>query len=244
VAGYEKSAHLYDLFDSKDNLGFFLSYAEGDGPVLDVGAGTGRISIPLAQQGTRVVCVEPSEGMRRVFERKLARRPALRDRIELVPADAVTFDLSRTFPVATVSGVFDHFLHHDERLAALRNIVNHLKPGGVLVFDVFLGMMGSTPLSPAGCVEDGVREYRRFVARDVLPGDRVEVHLVYETWEDGRLLERMEEVSLVGITCRAEIRLLLDDVGAVLVAEFSDYDRTPYREGDDLLIVEAVVNQT
>ncbi|MFP4050951.1 MAG: hypothetical protein ACLFVB_04340 [Thermoplasmata archaeon] len=40
--GYEKSAHLYDLFDNKENIEFFKSYAEEVDKILDVGAGTGR----------------------------------------------------------------------------------------------------------------------------------------------------------------------------------------------------------
>jgi len=240
MAGYEKSAHLYDLFDSKENVEFFLSYAADCDQILDVGAGTGRIAIPIAERGVQVVCVEPSPAMRRAFDRKLARQPHLRDRIELVPADAVTFDLVRTFPVAYMSGVFDHFLDCQQRLAALRNTVRHLDPGGLLIFDVFPGMMGSAPLSPAGCVRDAGREHRRFVGREVLPGDCVKVHLVYETWQDGELVERFEEVSLVGITSRGEIHVLLETVGLVAEAEYSDYQGTPYCEGDDLLIVLAV----
>jgi len=240
MAGYERSAHLYDLFDSKDNVAFFLSYAANCDQILDVGAGTGRIAIPTAEHGTHVVCVEPSPAMRRVFEKKLARRPRLRDRIELVPSDAVTFNMGRTFPIATMSGVFDHFLNRRQRLKALRNTIEHLDPGGLLVFDVVLGMMGSARLSPAGRVRCGVREYRRFVGRELLPGDRIKVRLIYETWLSGELVNRFEETSLVGITTRDEIQRLVAKSGATVVAEYSDYQGTPYREGDDLLIVEAV----
>jgi hypothetical protein len=46
-SGYEKCAHLYDLFDTKENVGFFLRYGSEAGEVLDIGAGTGRI-VPLS----------------------------------------------------------------------------------------------------------------------------------------------------------------------------------------------------
>ena len=52
--GYEKSAHLYDLFDRKENVEFFHHYAAKAGEILDVGAGTGRIAIPLARRGISV----------------------------------------------------------------------------------------------------------------------------------------------------------------------------------------------
>ncbi|MFX1249071.1 MAG: class I SAM-dependent methyltransferase, partial [Promethearchaeota archaeon] len=62
--GYEKAAHLYDLFDTKKNIDFFYQYGKEAGKILDIGAGTGRIAIPLALKGIKVVCIEPSPAMR------------------------------------------------------------------------------------------------------------------------------------------------------------------------------------
>ena len=237
--GYEKSARFYDLFDEKQSVGFFGRYAAQAGRILDVGAGTGRIGIPLARQGIHVVCVEPSPAMRRQLLEKLRTCPHVRDRIELLPDDAASFHLDRTFPVACLSGTFDHFLDHEERLASLKNVVHHLEPGGTLVFDVFVGLMTSSPLASAGRCQRGDRQYHRFVGREALPGERIRVDLVYEAYHSGELVDRIEEASTVGITSREEIHGLLAEVGCRLLHEFSDYDSTPFREGDDLLIVEA-----
>ena len=92
-SGYERTAHLYDLFDDKENAGFFGHYAQRAGEILDVGAGTGRIAIALAEQGNSLVCVEPSPAMRSEFRRKLVQRPDLQHRIALVPGDAASFRL-------------------------------------------------------------------------------------------------------------------------------------------------------
>ncbi len=150
--GYEKAAHLYDLFDDKENVEFFHHYAAAAaaaGEILDIGAGTGRIALPLAERGVRVYCVEPSPAMRRVFEEKLFQRPHLCNSVTLKAGDARSFDLGRTFPAAFLSGAFDHFLDDEERLASLRNIGRHLVAGGKLVFDVFLGLMRDSP--PLAC---------------------------------------------------------------------------------------------
>lgn len=239
MQGYEASAHLYDIFDIKDNVEFFACYAAQAGEVLDIGAGTGRIAIPLAERGIRVTCIEPSPAMRRQFREKLQQLPQLSERIELVRAEAASFDLERAFPMAFLSGAFDHFLDREERLASLQNVVRHLEPDGTLLFDVFLGLMETAPLSPAGRFQSGDREIRRFVARRVLPQRRVRVDLVFEVYRRDAFVERIEEESIVGITSRAEVHELLDQVDCALRHEFSDYDFTPFREGDDLLIVEA-----
>jgi SAM-dependent methyltransferase len=240
VGGYERSAHLYDLFDEKENVDFFAHYAARAGEILDVGAGTGRIAIPLAERGIYVVCVEPSRAMLAQFEKKLDRRPDLGDRITLVHDDAASFHLERTFTAAFLSGVFDHFLDRAERLASLQNVARHLELGGTLVFDVFLGLMGDSPLVPAGRVRRGECEYRRFVGRRRAPGHRVQVKLVFEVRQNGELVERIEQASVAGIIDRDHVHDLLALAGFSLRREFSDYDFTPYRPGDDLLIVDAV----
>jgi hypothetical protein len=54
---YDRAIHHYDLFDANDNVEFFVRYAKGAtdaGPVLDVGAGTGRIAIPVTEMGVEV----------------------------------------------------------------------------------------------------------------------------------------------------------------------------------------------
>jgi SAM-dependent methyltransferase len=245
-SGYERSAHLYDLFDDKENIDFFGHYAaraaaEPRSPeILDVGAGTGRIAIPLAERGITVTCVEPSPAMRDQFQRKVDRRPDLWDRIILVPGDAASFRLERRFTAAFLSGTFDHFLDRRERLASLQNIARHLEPGGMLVFDVFLGLMDDSPLTPAGRVRRADREYRRLVGRRGLPGHQVQVKLVFEVYQNDELIERIEEHSVAGVVDRGQVHDLLSQAGFSVRREFSDYDFTPYRRGDDLLIVGAV----
>lgn len=239
AGGYEKSAQLYDLLDQKANIEFFCHYADQAKEILDIGAGTGRIALPLASRGVKVVCVEPSSAMRQEFEIKLAQQPDLSARIDLVPGEASSFSLGRTFPAAFLSGSFDHLLDDEERISSLVNIGRHLDRKGILVFDVFLGLMGNSSLSPAGRVKVGNRKYRRFVGGKVLPGHKKETHLVFETYEDDEMKERIEETSLVGIANRLTIHRVLTESGFTVRKEWSGYDFAPYREGASLLTMEA-----
>jgi SAM-dependent methyltransferase len=237
--GYENVAHLYDLFDQKENIAFFSQYARQAGEILDIGAGTGRIAIPIAEQGIEVTCVEPSPAMRRVFQQKLTQYPHLQKRITLLAGDAQSFHAGGSFPAAFLSGSFDHLLDDDERRGSLINIGRHLIPHGVLVFDIFLGLMKDTPLSPAGIVQNGENEYRRFTASRSLPGEMQETRLVFETYHRSTLIESVEDLGLVGVTDRARVHSLLKETGFVVKAEFGDYQCTGFHDGDGLLIVEA-----
>ena len=238
--GYEGSAHLYDLFDQKPNVELFYHYAAQAGEILDIGAGTGRIAFPLAERGVRVTCIEPSPAMRREFERKFAQRPDLAARIRLIAADARSFDAGRTFPAAFLSGTFDHILDDEERRSSLVNIARHLVPNGLLVFDVFLGLMKDSPLAPAGRATMGDREVRRFVGGRILPDSTMETHLLFEVVQGDELLERIEERSLVGVTTRDGVHRILAETGFAVQHEWSSYGFAPYKAGDPLLIVEAV----
>lgn len=240
VMSYEKSAGYYDLFDHKENIGFFTRCTSGLASVLDIGAGTGRIAIPLAGQGLRVCCVEPSPAMRKAFENKLAERPDLRERIRLIGGNAESFKVDQHFPAAILSGCFDHFLDDRERIESLKNIGWHLVPGGVLLFDVFIGLMADSPLSSAGSANFNNKEIRRFVSRRLLPDRRlVEITLVYELFEDNKMVERLEEKGLVGIVDRRGVHRVLDQSGFKVMQEWGGYDFEPYKAGDAVLIIKA-----
>jgi SAM-dependent methyltransferase len=238
--GYEKCAQLYDLFDTKENIEFFFRYASQAKEILDIGAGTGRLAIPLAERGVKVFCVEPSPAMRREFLKKLGQRRDFSEKVTLIAGDARSFDLGRTFPAAFLSGTFDHFLDDQERLSSLTNVNKHLDENGKLVFDLSLGSMKDTPLSPAGTAKKNNVEYRRFVGGKLLAGEKKEVILVFEIHQSGKLIERIEERSLVGIIDRDKLHPLLRKTGFEVRREFGSYDLANFRNGDSLLIVEAI----
>ncbi|PWC54742.1 class I SAM-dependent methyltransferase [Azospirillum sp. TSO22-1] len=119
------------------------------GPILEVGAGTGRLSIPLARMGLEVWAVDVSAGMLAQLRAKLEREEAsVRARVHVVQQDAATLDLPvRDFPLALLP--FNTLMlipdPEDER-ATLAAIAAHAAPGAVLALDV---MNPSTlPLEP------------------------------------------------------------------------------------------------
>ncbi|MFX0122100.1 MAG: class I SAM-dependent methyltransferase [Candidatus Hodarchaeota archaeon] len=236
--GYEQAAHLYDIFDTKDNIDFFYKYGKKTGVILDIGAGTGRIAIPLAERGVEVVCIEPSPAMRNEFLKKLRNRPELSDKITLIDGEVQTFKMTDMFPAAFLSGSFDHIPTSD-KIVSFENINRHLKLGGKLIFDIYIGGMKDSPLLLTDSVKKGDYEYKRFIGTKILPDNIIDVLLVYETYKQGKLIQKIEQRSSAFITTRTEVHLLLKETGFLIQKEYSDYYFSPFKEGDSLLVIEA-----
>lgn len=101
------------------------------GSVLDLGCGTGRLAVPLAAGGRRVVGVDPAGAMLDV-----ARRKAGGAAVAWVRGDARCLELGERFDLVLLGGhTFQVFLSEQERLAVLGTIARHLAPAGRFVFD-------------------------------------------------------------------------------------------------------------
>jgi SAM-dependent methyltransferase len=101
---------------------------EAGGPVLDVGAGTGRVSLDLAACGASVVALDADASLLATLRRRAAGLP-----VETVVADARDFDLGRRFPLVLVPMQTLQLLGGPSgRAAFLRRALDHLEPGGRL----------------------------------------------------------------------------------------------------------------
>jgi trans-aconitate methyltransferase len=106
----------------------------GDGAALELGVGTGRIALPLAQRDVRVHGIDLSEAM----VARLREKPGA-DLVEVTVGDFATTKVEGTFSVAyLVANTIMNLTTQDEQVACFCNVAEHLEPGGCFVIEVLV----------------------------------------------------------------------------------------------------------
>lgn len=132
--------HQYDLY--RDDLHFYAQTCERvGGSVLEIGAGTGRVTAYLTRRGVDVTGLEPSA---RMLDKARERGERENLSLKLVQGDMKTFTLPQRFDL--VIAPFNALMHlytPNEQLQAMQNIHLHLKAGGQFVFDLSVPRYGA-----------------------------------------------------------------------------------------------------
>jgi SAM-dependent methyltransferase len=137
---YDSIAELYDPWSRTvtEDVDFYVAEArKTGGPIVELGVGTGRIAIPTAVAGVRVIGVDSSRAMLAVCRRR-AEEARVADLLDLRLGDLRRPPVDER--VRLVTCPFRSLLHmetDDDRLEALAAARRLLVPGGRFVFDVF-----------------------------------------------------------------------------------------------------------
>ncbi|WKE67852.1 bifunctional 2-polyprenyl-6-hydroxyphenol methylase/3-demethylubiquinol 3-O-methyltransferase UbiG [Streptomyces sp. WP-1] len=121
---------------SDDILEYLALARATGGPVLDLGAGAGRIAVPLARHGFTVDAVDRDRrSLHRLLDRSRRLGPEVCDRITAIPADLLRLPPHRSCQLALMAGSMIAAVPPRSRPRVLREIAGHLGPRGVLAFD-------------------------------------------------------------------------------------------------------------
>ncbi|MHA1934360.1 MAG: class I SAM-dependent methyltransferase [Candidatus Thorarchaeota archaeon] len=233
--GYESAARFYDLFADNSDIPFYLNYAELQGsPILDLAAGTGRVTFALAQQGFQVYALEKSPAMLNEAHRKLSRvEKTVARKIHLIEGDMRNFSLSKKFRLVIIPTSFGHALTTEEQLSTLRCIQEHLVVDGLFILDLF--PEGAQPENasfeePPVKLSKGRSVIRSGVMKINSKDQIIEMDLTFTVLDEteGKILEKTNLKSGVAIICNHEVDVLLKTSGFKIAEEFGDFNRAPY----------------
>lgn len=204
------------------------------GEALELGCGTGRITIPLAQEGVSITALDLAPAM---LERARSKAAALDGDLPItwLEADARSFHLpDRRFGLIFECGsVFQHMHTRPDQEALLARVAEHLAAGGRFVFTTFFPSLGM--------LEDVLEEKEWFAY--TLPDGR-EVHVsgteqydplrqlktetAYRRWTDaaGQTVTRIAPLTL-RYTFPQEMEALLHYNGFEIEARYANCERQP-----------------
>jgi SAM-dependent methyltransferase len=111
-----------------------LARLAGDGPALELGIGTGRIALPLADAGIEVHGLDASPAM----VEQLRAKPGGAE-LTVTIGDFGAFDLGRTFPlVYLIFNTLFLLQTQEQQIACFESVARHLEPGGRFVVEAFV----------------------------------------------------------------------------------------------------------
>jgi len=225
MSAYDAIARLYDPWSRSvvEDVDFYVEEAlASGGSVVELGVGTGRIAVPIAAAGVRVLGVDSSVGMLEVC----AERAALAGVAELL--DLRLGDL-REPPVRErvplVLCPFRAYLHladDRERRGALAAAHALLEPNGRLIFDVF-----------APGEEDVEETHGRWLEREPAIFERADWDTEARTLTLSVRGEAGETTMVLHWISVPEWQALLESSGFEVEACYGWFDRRPYAGGED-----------
>jgi SAM-dependent methyltransferase len=223
VSEYDAIARLYDEWSRSvvEDVPFYVEEARASGgPVVELAVGTGRIAVPIAASGIRVIGVDSSEAMLEICTERAALAGV---ELDLRFGDLRDPPVDEQVPLVICP--FRSFLHlrtDADRRRALRSVRRLLAPRGRFVFDVF---------APA---RDDIEDtHGRWLERE------------HGIWERADWDERTRTLTLSVRDANAsstmqlawlsadEWRKLLAEEGFGVVACYGWFDRVPYMGGED-----------
>lgn len=211
------------------------------GPIIDLACGTGRMTIPLAQKGFKLIGVDIHGGM---LERAKEKADVANAQIDWLEQDCTELQIEQKSPfIFMVGNSFQHFHSNDQQNLVLRSIHNHLKTDGIFIF-------GSRFPNADELLQPSIEEYWKTYI-DTVAGKKVDVYTIsdYDPIEqiqyyttirkfmddDNVVEERKTNISL-RYTYPKEMERLLFQNGLEIIHVYEDWNGSPLSKDSNEMI--------
>jgi SAM-dependent methyltransferase len=225
MSEYDAISRVYDPWSRSvvEDVGYYVGLAKEAGePVVELGVGTGRIAVPTAAEGIRVIGVDASRGMLDVCAER-AELAGVGHLLDLRLGDLRDPPVSER--VRLVTSPFRAYLHmrtEKDRRRAFQAAYELLVPGGRLAFDVF-----------APGPQDIADTHGLWLEREPGIYERAEWDTETRTLtlsvrgDDGEATMALSWIS------PEEWQSLLEETGFQIEGLYGWFDRRPYAGGED-----------
>ena len=247
MSEYDPFARFYDLFFGQrtEDLPMYRDFAlAADGPILELGCGTGRVLVPLARDGHHLTGLDLSAPMLAIAQAR-AEAAHVSDRVHLVQGDMRDFDLPTRFALTIIpANTFMHCYDTRQQLACLRCVHRHLQPGGRLVVDVYHPNPQAMLESDGRLVgqdsafdpETGHTVHRFYIRRLDLATQTQHVTFILDETDAAGTVRRTTFPFRMRFVYRYEMELLLRMAGFNQEALYGSYHLEPFDSESEKMI--------
>ena len=244
-ASPELAARLAELYDlggegGTGDLDFYRAMARRCGdPILELACGTGRVAIPLSQDGHRVTGLDASSAQ---LERARRRAADAVVAVDLVLGDMRDFALSEPFRLIIIPANSFLILAPEDRFAALARIREHLSSDGTFILDVFQ----PDPAVIAGAQGAVVQEWSRLdpatgntvvkSSSSTADVDGVLFSIIYDDIDAHGVAKRYVRSARLHYLYRRELELLMSAAGFTIDALYGSWELGPLTPSSPKLI--------
>lgn len=229
--GYDESTYgegiaaHYDLMygDPQPAQIDLLEELAAEGPVLELGIGTGRIALPLGERGINVHGIDGSEAM----VARLREKPGGVD-LPVLIGDFSRFELGEHFHLIFVAfNTFFGLLTQDDQISCFEAVAQHLDAGGAFLMEAFVPDLAR--------FDRGQRTGVSEVATDHTVIEVAIHHPVAQRVDAQHLfIENGAPVQILPVSVRyawpSELDLMARLAGLELRHRWSDWDRSPFND--------------
>jgi len=248
----QRFVHWYDLDQGifEDDIPLYLGLAECTGsPILELGCGTGRLVLALAQAGHQVTGVEREPAMLARAEQKVRLAgQAVAERISLVSTDFRTLELPGRYRLAILAvNTWMDLPGPAEQAHVLERVAQHLEPGGLLVLDLFHPHPAALAPAEGGLVLEKVltdpetgRQVHKFVARQVDYARQIlTATFIYDQIAADGCVTRAAATFSLRYLYRAEVEQMLHAAGFAVEDVYGSYELDTYTDDGERMILVA-----
>lgn len=249
---YVQWARVYDIFYEAGpelEVEFYLELMrECDGPVLELGVGTGRVAIPAALEGHHIVGIDLHAPMLDVAKAKAAKVGPSRGSLELIHGDMTELRLPyREFGLVIIPGnSLGLVLTEQAQLATMAAAEAYLKPGGVLAFSMYNAVAEMIECNDSehfllGVVDDA-RDQQRYILSGINHFDTERqindcTQIMETVSDDGDVLQRQELRVVTRYLTRAQAANMAVKAGLQVDHIYGGFDRSEYTDSSDEMIL-------
>ncbi len=239
------NAEYYDAFEwSLDDLKLYSQFTNPDSNVLELGSGTGRISVPLAKRSKQLIGVEISESML-----NQARAKCQESNVSFIIDDITSINLNQKFDLIIAPYRVLQCLEQQHQVDGLFKVIyNHLKADGIAILNIF-----NPHFSKEEMAEKWIREDETFCGETILQnGDTLKLwdtrrhldvknqilhpEMIYRRYRNNVLVDFHINPICMRYWYPDQFKKLIESKGFTITNTWGGYNNEIYGEGPELVV--------